>query len=176
VAVALAAFYWPASRMSHSVQPSTDAEPPPHPDDLVSTIPERRTEACAYPVVPAISRQLRQPSRCGGYALPAGAAVGAAIPLAHCNPERYPHRCAARTLLEHTDPLSIFRLSRCAASGRCRFAVYELKIVPGAFSRSIASSWLTISPPYLCRGPSHLAQREVCRWSIAVPQTSDAAR
>jgi cytochrome P450 family 110 len=55
-------------------------------------------------MVPAIFRRLRQPFTLCGYALPAGVAVGAAIPLAHYHPERYrdPLRFRLERFLEHT--------------------------------------------------------------------------
>jgi cytochrome P450 family 110 len=143
VAVALAwAFYWlqrqpdVAQRLQSELQTLSR---PPHPDDLVRLpyLSAVCTEALRlYPVVAAISRQLRQPLTLRGYALPAGVAVGAAIPLAHCNPERYPEplRFRPERFLEHTyTPFEYLPFGggarRCIGAA---FAVYELKIVLGS--------------------------------------------
>lgn len=97
MAVALAwAFYWLHRQPDVSQRLQAELRTlhrPPHAHDLAHLpyLSAVCSEALRlYPVVPAVSRQLRQPLRLCGYTLPAGVAVGAAIPLAHCNPERYP--------------------------------------------------------------------------------------
>jgi cytochrome P450 family 110 len=89
-----------------------------------------------YPVVPAVSRRLRRPFTLRGYPLPAGVAVGAAIPLAHCNPERYPDPLGFRPerFLEHTyTPFEYLPFGggarRCVGAA---FAAYEMKVVLGS--------------------------------------------
>ena len=143
VAVALAwAFYW--LHRQPEVMQRLQAElhtlhRPPHPDDLAHLpyLSAVCSEALRlYPVVPAVSRQLRQPLRLCGYTVPAGVAVGAAIPLAHCNPERYPDplRFRPERFLEQTyTPFEYLPFGggarRCVGAA---FAVYELKIVLGS--------------------------------------------
>ena len=143
VAVALAwAFYW--LHRQPEVMQRLQAElhtlhRPPHADDLAHLpyLSAVCSEALRlYPVVPAVSRQLRQPLRLCGYTLPAGVAVGAAIPLAHCNPERYPDplRFRPERFLEQTyTPFEYLPFGggarRCVGAA---FAVYELKIVLGS--------------------------------------------
>lgn len=143
VAVALAwAFYWLQRQPDVTQRLQAEVQilnRPPHPDDLVHLpyLSAVCTEALRlYPVVPAISRQLRQPLTLCGYALPAGVAVGAAIPLAHCNPERYPdpRRFRPECFLEHT--YTPFEYLPFGGGARryvgAAFAVYELKIVLGS--------------------------------------------
>jgi cytochrome P450 len=143
VAVALAwSFYWldrqpdVAQRLQAELRTLSR---PPHPDDLVH-LPYLGA-VCAealrlYPVVAATTRQLQQPLTLRGYPLPAGVAVGAAIPLAHCNPRRYPDplRFRPERFLEHTyTPFEYLPFGggarRCVGAA---FAVYEMKIVLGS--------------------------------------------
>jgi cytochrome P450 len=143
VAVALAwAFYW--LHRQPEVMQRLQAElhtlhRPPHADDLAHLpyLSAVCSEALRlYPVVPAVSRQLRQPLRLCGYTVPAGVAVGAAIPLAHCNPERYPDPLRFRPerfLEQRYTPFEYLPFGggarRCVGAA---FAVYELKIVLGS--------------------------------------------
>ncbi len=85
------------------------------------------------PVVPVVGRELQKPMRIGGYDLPAGAAVGACIYLAHRNPDVYPEPDAFRPerfLDVPTDPVSWLPfgggIRRCVGA---QFAMYEMKIV-----------------------------------------------
>jgi cytochrome P450 family 110 len=143
VAVALAwAFYW-LHRQSEVMQRLQDElhtlGRPPHADDLVHLpyLSAVCSEALRlYPVVAAVSRRLRQPLQLGGYTVPVGVAVGAAIPLAHCHPERYPDplRFRPERFLERTyTPFEYFPFGggarHCVGAA---FAVYELKIVLGS--------------------------------------------
>jgi cytochrome P450 len=143
VAVALAwAFYW-LHRQSDVRQLLQDElrglGRPPHADALLHLpyLSAVCSEALRlYPVVAAVSRRLRQPLQLGGYIVPAGVAVGAAIPLAHCHPERYPDplRFRPERFLERTyTPFEYFPFGggarRCVGAA---FAVSELKIVLGS--------------------------------------------
>jgi cytochrome P450 len=147
VAVALAwAFYWlhrqPDAAHRLQAELRTLRQPPP-PDELVHL--PYLSAVCAealrlYPVVPLISRRLRQPFTLCGCALPAGVAVGAALPLAHCHPERYPEPLCFRPerFLERTyTPFEYLPFGggvrRCLGAA---FAVYEMKIVLGSLLAS----------------------------------------
>ena len=143
VAVALAwSFYW-LHRQPDVAQRLQDELRalgyPPHPDGLVH-LPYLNAvcqEALRlYPVVAATSRRLQQPFTLRGYVLPAGAAVEAAIPLAHCNPQRYPDPLCFRPerFLGYTyTPFEYLPFGggarRCVGAA---FAVYEMKIVLGS--------------------------------------------
>lgn len=143
VAVALSwAFYWlhrlpdVAQRLQAELHTLSC---PPQADDLVQL--PYLSAVCAealrlYPVVAAATRRLRQPFRLCGYALPAGVAVGAAIPLAHCDPQCYPEPLCFRPerFLERTyTPFEYLPFGggtrRCVGAA---FAVYEMKIVLGS--------------------------------------------
>jgi cytochrome P450 len=142
VAVALAwALYW--LHRQPDVMQRLQAElctrhRPPHADDLAHLpyLSAVCSEALRlYPVVPAVSRRLCQPFSLRGYTVPAGVAVGAAIPLAHCNPERFPDplRFRPERFLEQTyTPFEYLPFGggtrRCVGAA---FAVYELKVVLG---------------------------------------------
>jgi cytochrome P450 len=143
VAVALAwAFYWLHRQPDVALRLRAELctlSCPPHPNDLVhlpylSAVCEEALRL--YPVVAAASRRLRQPFRLCGYALPPGVAVGAAIPLAHCNPQCYPDPLCFRPerFLERTyTPFEYLPFGggarRCVGAG---FALYEMKIVLGS--------------------------------------------
>ena len=162
VAIALAwAFYW--LHRQPDVLPRLQAElhalgHPPSPDALVH-LPYLRA-VCAealrlYPVVGAITRRLRQPMTLRGYRLPAGTAVGAALPLIHLDPMRYPdplHFRPERFLERTYTPYEFLPFGggarRCVGAA---FAVAEMAIVLGSLLAQHASSRPTISPPHLCR-------------------------
>jgi cytochrome P450 len=85
------------------------------------------------PVVPIVGRVLQRPTTIGGYDLPAGAAVGACIYLAHRNPDVYPEPDAFRPerfIGVQPDPVSWLPfgggIRRCVG---LQFALYEMKIV-----------------------------------------------
>lgn len=111
----------------------------PDPDDLVqlpylSAVCDEALRL--YPVVGAITRRLRQPLMLRGYALPAGVAVGAAIPLTHLNPRLYPYPRSFRPerfLERQYTPFEYLPFGggarRCVGA---TFAVYEMKIVLGS--------------------------------------------
>jgi cytochrome P450 len=143
VAIALAwAFYW-LHRQPDILQ-RLQAElravgHPPSPDDLVQ-LPYLRAvceEALRlYPVVGAITRRLRQPMTLRGYRLPVGIAVGAALPLMHLDPTRYPdpQRFRPERFLER--PYTPYEylpfgggVRRCVGAA---FAVAEMKIILGS--------------------------------------------
>lgn len=143
VAIALAwAFYW-LHRQPEVLQ-RLRAElramgHPPSPDALVQ-LPYLRA-VCAealrlYPVVGGITRRLRQPMTLRGYTVPAGIAVGAALPLIHLDPTRYPdpQRFHPERFLERTySPYEYLPFGggarRCVGAA---FAVAEMKIVLGS--------------------------------------------
>ena len=143
VAIALAwAFYWLHRQpdVLQRVQAELRAVGRlPSPDDLVQ-LPYLRavcTEALRlYPVVGAITRRLRQPMSLRGYLVPAGIAVGAALPLIHLDPAHYPEPQCFRPerFLEHTyTPYEYLPFGggarRCVGAA---FAVAEMKIVLGS--------------------------------------------
>jgi cytochrome P450 family 110 len=111
----------------------------PDPDDLVqlpylSAVCDEALRL--YPVVGAITRRLRQPLMLRGYALPAGVAVGAAIPLTHLDPRLYPDPTSFRPerfLERQYTPFEYLPFGggarRCVGA---TFAVYEMKIVLGS--------------------------------------------
>lgn len=87
------------------------------------------------PVVPVVGRVLKKDTRLGGFALPAGTAVGACIYLAHHNPEVYPDPDQFRPerfLGVQPDPAAWLPfgggIRRCVGAA---FALYEMKIVLG---------------------------------------------
>ena len=89
-----------------------------------------------YPVVGAVTRRLRQPMTLRGYALPAGIAVGAAIPPTHLDATLYPDPRSFRPerFLERTyTPFEYLPFGggarRCVGAA---FAVYEMKVVLGS--------------------------------------------
>jgi cytochrome P450 len=112
---------------------------PPDPDDLVGL--PYLSAVChealrLYPVIGAITRRLRQPLMLRGYALPAGVAVGAAIPLTHLDPRLYPDPRSFRPerfLERQYTPFEYLPFGggtrRCVGA---TFAVYEMKIVLGS--------------------------------------------
>ncbi len=143
MAIALAwAFYW--LHRQPDVLQRLQAElravgRPPSPDDLVQ-LPYLRAvceEALRlYPVVGAITRRLLQPMTLCGYRLPAGIAVGAAPPLMHLDPTRYPEpqRFRPERFLER--PYTPYEyLPFGGGARRCigaAFAVAEMKIILGS--------------------------------------------
>ena len=143
VAIALAwAFYW--LHRQPDVLPRLQAElralgRPPSPDALVH-LPYLRA-VCAealrlYPVVGAITRRLCKPMSLRGYTVPAGTAVGAALPLIHLDPTRYPEplRFRPERFLERTNTAYEF-LPFGGGARRCvgaAFAVAEMEIVLGS--------------------------------------------
>jgi cytochrome P450 family 110 len=153
VAVALAwAFYWLHRHPDVLQRLQAELRPlgrPPSPDDLVQ-LPYLRAvceEALRlYPVVGAITRRLRQPMTLRGYRVPAGVAVGAALPLIHLDPTRYPdpqrfrperfrpERFRPERFLERTYTPDEY-LPFGGGARRCvgaAFAVAEMKIVLGS--------------------------------------------
>jgi cytochrome P450 family 110 len=79
----------------------------PDPDDLVRLpyLGAVCDEALRlYPVVGAVTRRLRQPLTLRGYTLPAGIAVGVALPVVHSDPRLYPdpHCFRPERFLERT--------------------------------------------------------------------------
>jgi cytochrome P450 len=111
----------------------------PCPDDLVQ-LPYLRAvceEALRlYPVVGAITRRLRQPMTLRGYRLPAGIAVGVALPLMHLDPTRYPDPQCFRPERFLERPHSPYEyLPFGGGARRCvgaAFAVAEMKIALGS--------------------------------------------
>jgi cytochrome P450 family 110 len=111
----------------------------PDPDDLVRLpyLGAVCDEALRlYPVVGAVTRRLRQPLTLRGYTLPAGVAVGVALPVVHSDPHLYPdpHCFRPERFLERTyTPFEYVPFGggarRCVGAA---FAVYEMKIVLGS--------------------------------------------
>ncbi|MDQ3958860.1 MAG: cytochrome P450 [Pseudomonadota bacterium] len=111
----------------------------PHPDDLaqlpyLSAVCDEALRL--YPVVAAVIRKLRHPLTLRGYALPAGATLGAAIALPHFDPALYPDpmRFRPERFLERKyTPFEYLPFGggarRCVGAA---FAVYEMKIVLGS--------------------------------------------
>jgi cytochrome P450 family 110 len=143
VAIALAwAFYWLHRQPDDLQRLRAELRPlgrPPSPDDLVQ-LPYLRAvceEALRlYPVVGAVTRRLRRPMTLRGYSVPAGVAVGAALPLIHLDPTRYPdpQRFRPERFLERTYTPDEY-LPFGGGARRCigaAFALAEMKIVLGS--------------------------------------------
>jgi cytochrome P450 len=113
------------------------------------------------PVVPVVGRVLQRPTTIGGYDLPAGAAVGACIYLAHRNPDVYPEPDAFRPerfIGVQPDPVSWLPfgggIRRCVG---LQFALYEMKIVLAVM---LAACEVTLEQ----RTPARIKRRAITFW------------
>ena len=116
------------------------------------------------PVVPFTGRELRQPAELGGYELPAGTTVFAAIYLAHTNPAHFPDPYAFRPerfMGEKPDTYSWIPFGggtrRCIGAA---FAQLEMRVVLRTILRSATLEPATDRPQGIVRRNVTLSPRE----------------
>ncbi len=156
------------------------------------------------PVVPFTGRELRAPAELGGYELPAGTTVFAAIYLAHTNPDNFPDPYAFRPerfLGEKPDPITP-QLGSSAGAGRPRrghtyswipfgggtrrcigaaFAQLEMRVVMRTILRGAVLEPATAAPQGMVRRNVTLSPREgtpalLTRRRVLASPAGDVAR